>query len=437
MSASLTKVGNSTEQLDSKMYKVPITDLTGTEWTIEACGINEITSDIAKVDTAFIARLFGVEEWEIDRPTGKVDLLIDADYSSMIPEVVRTIDNLQLMQNNFGMCVRGSHPVMTRNMGAQSFLTVKINHMTVVTEVSDIIPRYSENLSKQLNDFFSVENFGTSCIPRCSGCKCGKCSLSGEHSLREEAELKQIEKGLGYDSVNGYWIASYPWIKDPNKLPNNVSLANGRLKSTERRLMKLGSDYSHRYNDQILDMVHRGVARKLNIDEMNNYNGPVHYLPHHEINKPDSSSTALRTVFNSSSSYFGHVLNDYFAKGPVVLNNMIGILIRFRQRAVAIVADIKKMYNSVRISEVDQHPHRFLWRNLETDREPDHYVLTTVTFGDRPSGILAMMALRKTTEMDESFPLTAEMINRNSYLDDILASVSTIERAKKVLQKLM
>ena len=58
------------------MYKVRITDLTGTEWTIEACGINEITSDIAKVDTAFIARLFGVEEWEIDRPTGKVDMLI-------------------------------------------------------------------------------------------------------------------------------------------------------------------------------------------------------------------------------------------------------------------------------------------------------------------------------------------------------------------------
>ncbi|KAK4304585.1 hypothetical protein Pmani_023464 [Petrolisthes manimaculis] len=62
VSLTITKVGNSTEQLDSKIYKVPITDLTGTEWTIEACGINEITSDITEVDTAFIARLFGVEE---------------------------------------------------------------------------------------------------------------------------------------------------------------------------------------------------------------------------------------------------------------------------------------------------------------------------------------------------------------------------------------
>ena len=58
----------------------------------------------------------------------------------MIPQVVRTIDILQLMQNNFGMCVRGSHPVMNRKMGTESFLTVRINHMTVATEVNDIIP---------------------------------------------------------------------------------------------------------------------------------------------------------------------------------------------------------------------------------------------------------------------------------------------------------
>ncbi|XP_064104361.1 uncharacterized protein LOC135214230 [Macrobrachium nipponense] len=127
-------------------------------------------------------------------------------------------------------------------------------------------------------------------------------------------------------------------------------------------------------------MVYREVARKLNIDEISYYNGPVHYLPHHEVHKPDSVSTPLRIVFNSSSSYLGHILNDYFAKGPDVLNNMTAILIRFRQHAVAIVADIKKMYNSVRISELDQHTHRFLWRDLETDREPDNYVLTTVTF---------------------------------------------------------
>ncbi|XP_066947040.1 uncharacterized protein [Macrobrachium rosenbergii] len=195
VSLTVTKVGNSTELFDSKVYNVPITDLTGTEWTIEACSINEITSDIAEFDTTLIAKLFGVEEWKICRPTGKVDLLIGVDHSSMIPQVVRTIDTLQLMQNNFGMCVRGSYPVMNKNMGTNSVLTVRISHMTVATEVNDIIPRYSENLSKQLGDFFSVENFGTSCIPKCSGCKCGAalaCQLRTVTEKEIDIELESV-----------------------------------------------------------------------------------------------------------------------------------------------------------------------------------------------------------------------------------------------------
>ena len=53
ISLTVTKVGNSTDQFNSKIYKVPITDLTGTEWTIEACGINEITSDIVEINMDF------------------------------------------------------------------------------------------------------------------------------------------------------------------------------------------------------------------------------------------------------------------------------------------------------------------------------------------------------------------------------------------------
>ena len=50
----------------------------------------------------------------------------------------------------------------------------------------------------------------------------------------------------------------------------------------------------------------------------------------------------------------GHVLNDYDAKGPDVLNDLFGILIRFREKPVAILGDISKMYNSVLISDLDQ-----------------------------------------------------------------------------------
>lgn len=156
------------------------------------------------------------------------------------------------------------------------------------------------------------------------------------------------------------WTAAYPWIKPPETLPNNISVSLARLRSTEKRLAKRGSDYAKAYSDQIQDMVSRGVARKLTNEEITNYQGPVHYLPHHEILKPESKSTPIRIVFNSSASYMGHILNEYYAKGPDILGDLWGILIRFLQRPVAMAGVISKMYNSVIISELDKMTHRFL-----------------------------------------------------------------------------
>ena len=55
------------------------------------------------------------------------------------------------------------------------------------------------------------------------------------------------------------------------------------------------------------------------------------------------------------------------------------------------MGDISKMYHHVLIPE-DQHVHRFLWRNLETEREPDVYVKY------KPQPAVAQIALRKTAE---------------------------------------
>lgn len=54
--------------------------------------------------------------------------------------------------------------------------------------------------------------------------------------------------------------------------------------------------------------------------------------------------------------------------------------IRFRQMSVAFAGDISKMYNSRWVLEKrSTHSHRFLWGDIDTQREPDHYVLQTVT----------------------------------------------------------
>ena len=115
----------------------------------------------------------------------------------------------------------------------------------------------------------------------------------------------------------------------------------------------------------------------------------MHYIPHHKVVRPEKKSTPVRIVFNSSASYERHKFNDYWLKGPYLLNNLFGVVLRFREKEVAISGDISKIYHRVLIPKEVQDVNLFLWRNLETEREPDVYVKTVLTFGDKPAPAMA------------------------------------------------
>lgn len=44
----------------------------------------------------------------------------------------------------------------------------------------------------------------------------------------------------------------------------------------------------------------------------------------------------MHIVFNSSASYMGQKLNEFWAKGSNILNNLLGVLFRFRQEKLYI-----------------------------------------------------------------------------------------------------
>ncbi|XP_068220711.1 uncharacterized protein [Palaemon carinicauda] len=191
-----------------------------------------------------------------------------------------------------------------------------------------------------------------------------------------------------------------------------------------------------KYQIEIEDMVRRRVARKLTNKEIQEYNGPIHYIHHHEVLKPESSSTPVRIVFNSSASYMGQRLKDFWAKGPDILNSLLGVLCRFRQDNIAIVGDIAKMYHTVKLSTLDEHTHRFVWRDLDDSRPPDQYVLTTVTFGDRPSGTIAMVALSHTVEQFK-ISTRRKILSQIASLYDPLGLVIPVLLKAKILMRSM
>ena len=189
-----------------------------------------------------------------------------------------------------------------------------------------------------------------------------------------------------------------PSIVDPNSLPDNYDAALATLKKTERTLQK-DKHWAKTYMEQMHDMVHREVARPLTALEVQGWKGPVFYISHLAVLNPKSNSTPVRIVFNSSQVYRGVSLNSCLAKGPDnYMNNLIGILLRWREEAVELVGDIKKMFNSVHLKNLEQHCHRFLWRDLDLDRPPDIYVMERVNMGDSPAPAISTEAIYKTAD---------------------------------------
>ena len=106
------------------------------------------------------------------------------------------------------------------------------------------------------------------------------------------------------------------------------------------------------------------------------------------------------------------------------MNSLVGILLSFRQDRIACIDVIRKIYHSIDISYADQMTHLFLWRNCNTNLMPETYAITAVNMGDKPSATIAQIALRKTAEaVAEKYPESSEIITKNSYMDDIPASV--------------
>ena len=99
-------------------------------------------------------------------------------------------------------------------------------------------------------------------------------------------------------------------------------------------------------------MVECGVAWKLSPEELNNWTGPAFYISHLAVVNPR---------FDSSQTNEGVSLNSCLAKRPdSYMNNLVRILLHWQEERVAMIGDIRKMFNAVRLRALEQHCHLFL-----------------------------------------------------------------------------
>ena len=100
----------------------------------------------------------------------------------------------------------------------------------------------------------------------------------------------------------------------------------------------------------------------------------VHYLSHHGAVRRDALTTKLRIVFDASSSATKESpsLNECLYSGPALTPTIFKILLRFRERKIALVGDIEKASLNIRVQEQDRTALRFLWIDSFEKDDPNY-----------------------------------------------------------------
>ena len=122
------------------------------------------------------------------------------------------------------------------------------------------------------------------------------------------------------------------------------------------------------------------------------------YLPHHAVIKPGSKTTKVRVVFNASkTSHSGLSLNDVLHTGPVLQNDLMLIILKWRLYKYVFNGDIEKMYRQIYVHKEDKDFQRVLFPRTP-DSPIEDFKLKTVTFGVNCAPYLAIRTLHQLAE---------------------------------------
>ena len=94
-------------------------------------------------------------------------------------------------------------------------------------------------------------------------------------------------------------------------------------------------------------------------EDFSRNNGKVWYIPHHGVYHPKKHK--IRVVFDCGASYQGATVNEKLLQGKLVTSTLIGVITRFRQEPVAMMADVEAMFHQVNVPPEDADLLRFLW----------------------------------------------------------------------------
>ena len=230
---------------------------------------------------------------------------------------------------------------------------------------------------------------------------------------------------------DGHYSVGLLWKNECRIGSDGRDVAERRREGLTRRFKK-NPDLYQKYCSKMTEYI-SNFAEPVPLESESN--GRCRYIPHHCT----AAETKFRVVFDCSArSGDGKSLNDMLMRGPDLTNTVVGVLLRFRQNPIAVVADIMGMFSQVLVEEADREALRFLWYpDNDYNQPPVCYRMRTHVFGAKSSPCCAAFALRMTGVVNATGACEGAVnaVLKSVYVDDVcLSCVSEKEAIDLVAQ---
>lgn len=323
-----------------------------------------------------------------------IDLLLGADVFWQVLEERRVdLGPISLRQSTLGWLITGS----------VSPGPVKRNSRAVVNVA----------LTDQVSKFWQIEHV----------------IESDPWSLEQRGCENQFVETIRRDA-SGRFVVTIPLKASQSLLGNSFEQAKKRFFNLEKRFRQ-DAEFHQLYSDFMKEYCQLGHMTLVNDDRFRVY------LPHHGVLKPTSTTTKLRTVFDSSAkTSTGYAFNEIQMVGPTIQEDLMTVLLNFRLPKYAVTADAEKMYRQILVEPNQRHLQSILWR--ATESQPlQVFELNTVTYGTASAPYLATRCIKQIAlDIESEFPTVAKAISRNMYVDDFLGGADTLEDACNLVTNL-
>ncbi|XP_073814297.1 uncharacterized protein [Musca autumnalis] len=357
------------------------------------------------------SQFINIEDWSIpknltladpafNRPD-KIDILLGAEHYHELLSIgqIKLAKNLPTMQNTvFGWVISGKiQEEQPRNLTCGICTT-------------------DESLDASIARLWELEEIKTTSKPM---------------SLEERQCENHFEQHNTKDNKNRF-VVRIPFHQNPDALGDSHGIAINRFFSLERRLQK-DPELKQQYVKFMEEYENLGHMTKISTDAIRS---PHYFIPHHCVQRPESTTTKLRVVFDASAKTSSmHSLNDLMYAGPTVQSDLFSILLRFRLPKYVFTTDVEKMYRQVLISPEDRQFQLIIWRK-DVTQPITYYQLNTVTYGTRAAPYLATKCLQRMAKENAiRYPLASQFLQENFYVDDGLGGADSLITAVNLQQQ--